>query len=126
MKAVAIYEHGGLDKMIYGDVPTPEPGPGDALVRIRAVGVNHFDHDIREGYSGIDHPKPHVLGVEGVGEVGRKTVRNSLPCSSASFFRPEPVTKPIVQVPFRGYSNAITFVKDSFSFVRKKSVICLM
>lgn len=69
MKAVAIYEHGGLDKMIYGDVPTPEPGPGDALVRIRAVGVNHFDHDIREGYSGIDHPKPHVLGVEGVGEV---------------------------------------------------------
>ena len=37
-------------------------------MRIRAAGVNHFDHDIREGISGITHDLPHVLGVEGVGD----------------------------------------------------------
>jgi NADPH:quinone reductase-like Zn-dependent oxidoreductase len=69
MKAIVIREHGGLDKLSWSEVPTPEPGPGQALVRIRAAGANHFDHDIREGISGIKHAMPHVLGIEGVGEV---------------------------------------------------------
>ncbi|MGD9536312.1 MAG: zinc-binding dehydrogenase [Alphaproteobacteria bacterium] len=69
MKAIVIREHGDLDKLDWAEVPTPEPGPGEALVRIRAAGANHFDHDIREGVSGITHAMPHVLGIEGVGEV---------------------------------------------------------
>jgi NADPH:quinone reductase-like Zn-dependent oxidoreductase len=69
MKAIAIRAHGGLEALRYEEVPTPEPGPGEALVRIRAAGANHFDHDIREGVSGIRHVMPHVLGIEGVGEV---------------------------------------------------------
>ena len=69
MKAVLIHEHGGIDKLRYEDVDTPAPGRGQVLVRVRATGVNHFDHDIREGVSGITHDLPHVLGVEGVGEV---------------------------------------------------------
>ncbi len=71
MKAIHIREHGGLDKLRYDDVPTPEPGPGEVLVRVRAAGANHFDHDIREGVSGIKHKMPHVLGVEGVGEIAK-------------------------------------------------------
>jgi NADPH:quinone reductase-like Zn-dependent oxidoreductase len=71
MKAIFIREHGGLDKLRYDELPTPEPGPGEALVRVRAAGANHFDHDIREGVSGIKHAMPHVLGVEGVGELAK-------------------------------------------------------
>ena len=71
MKAIAIRDHGGLDKLRYDEVPTPEPGPGEVLVRVRAAGANHFDHDIREGVSGIKHRMPHVLGIEGVGEVAK-------------------------------------------------------
>ncbi len=69
MKAVVIHEHGGVDKLDYAEVDTPEPGPGQVRVAIKASGVNHFDHDIREGVSGVAQRLPHVLGVEGVGMV---------------------------------------------------------
>ena len=69
MKAVVIAEHGGVQNLVYEDIETPEPGPGEVLVRVRAAGVNHFDHDIREGTSGIVQALPHIPGVEGVGEV---------------------------------------------------------
>ena len=69
MKAVVIREHGGIQNQLFEDIDTPKPGPGEVLVRIRATGVNHFDHDIREGVSGITHKLPHVPGVEGVGEI---------------------------------------------------------
>ncbi len=69
MKAVVIRQHGGIEQLQIDEVATPEPAMGEVLVRVRAAGVNHFDHDIREGVSGIDHVLPHVPGVEGVGEV---------------------------------------------------------
>lgn len=69
MKAVVVHEHGGIDKLRYEEIETPQPGPGEVLVRIKAAGINHFDHDIREGISGITHNLPHILGVEGVGEI---------------------------------------------------------
>ena len=34
-------------------------------IRIKAADVNHFDHDIREGASGVEQEMPHVLGIEG-------------------------------------------------------------
>lgn len=69
MKAIVIREHGGVDKLLYEEVETPKPGPHQVLVRIRASGVNHLDHDVREGVSGIPVTLPHVPGCEGVGEV---------------------------------------------------------
>ena len=53
MKAVVIRAHGGVENLLYEEVETPEPGPGELLVRIRASGINHLDHDVREGVSGI-------------------------------------------------------------------------
>ena len=47
----------------------PTPGPGEVLVRLHAAGVNHLDHDIREGIAGFPTPVPHVPGIEGAGEV---------------------------------------------------------
>ena len=69
MKAVVIRAHGGVEALLYEEVETPEPGPGEVLVRIRASGINHLDHDVREGTSGIPVTLPHVPGCEGVGEV---------------------------------------------------------
>ncbi|MCZ6604727.1 MAG: zinc-binding dehydrogenase [Alphaproteobacteria bacterium] len=69
MKAVVLHEHGPIDKLRYEDIETPRPGFGEVLVRVTAAGVNHFDHDIREGVSGIAHKLPHIPGIEGVGEI---------------------------------------------------------
>jgi NADPH:quinone reductase-like Zn-dependent oxidoreductase len=51
------------------DVPTPEPGPGEALVRVGACAVNHVDIDMREGTSRLPLTLPHTLGFEIAGEV---------------------------------------------------------
>lgn len=69
MKAIVIREHGGVDKLLYEEVETPRPGRGQVLVKIAACGVNHLDHDVREGSSGIEVALPHVPGCEGVGEI---------------------------------------------------------
>ena len=69
MKAVVLREHGGIEKLLYEEVEKPMAGPGEVLVKICASGVNHLDHDLREGVAGFDVALPHVMGVEGVGEV---------------------------------------------------------
>src|SRR5262245_57224734 len=40
MKAVYIEQTGGPEVLKYGDLPTPEAGPGQALVKLAASGVN--------------------------------------------------------------------------------------
>jgi NADPH:quinone reductase-like Zn-dependent oxidoreductase len=69
MRAVVVRQYGGIEQLRYEEIPTPKPGFGEILVAIRAAAVNHFDHDIREGISGIRQDLPHILGVEGAGEV---------------------------------------------------------
>ncbi len=69
MKAVVIQEYGGIERLEYKEVETPVPGPGEVLVRVRAAGLNHLDHDVREGVSGFPVTLPHVPGIEGSGEV---------------------------------------------------------
>jgi NADPH:quinone reductase len=67
MKAIRVNEHGGPDILSYEDVPDPEPGPGEARVRLAASGVNFIDVYQRTGL----YPKetPFTLGQEGAGEV---------------------------------------------------------
>ena len=70
MKAIVMHEHGGPEVLKFEDVDTPDLGPRDVLINIKAVGVNHFDLDVREGGSGhLDSYMPHILGVEGAGKV---------------------------------------------------------
>lgn len=40
MRAIRLHEHGGPDVLRYEEVPIPEPGPGEVLVRVHAAGVN--------------------------------------------------------------------------------------
>ena len=49
MKALVVREFGGPDVMKIEDVPAPSAGPGQILIRVRAVGVNPVDTYIRSG-----------------------------------------------------------------------------
>ena len=51
MKAVYITEHGGIDKLVYGDQPEPEVDPGEIMLRVRASALNHLDLNLRDGKS---------------------------------------------------------------------------
>jgi NADPH2:quinone reductase len=67
MKAVRIHGFGGPEALSYDDVPLPEPGPGQARVKVAAIGVNFIDTVQRQGlYPG---PLPRALGVEAAGVV---------------------------------------------------------
>ena len=51
MTGVYLTGHGGLDKLeIRNDIPVPEPGPGDVLIRVGAAGVNNTDINTREAW----------------------------------------------------------------------------
>ena len=69
MKAVLLHEHGGPEVLEYGDFPTPQPGPGQALVRLQAAALNRLDLWARVGWPGIRLEYPHILGADGAGEV---------------------------------------------------------
>ena len=56
MKAIQVREPGGPEKMQLVDVPTPQPGPRQALVRIAASGVNFIDVYFRKGLYKADVP----------------------------------------------------------------------
>lgn len=68
MKAVLFDRHGGIDVLEYREAPTPNPGPGEVLVKVAACGLNHLDFWTREGL-GVPIPMPHILGCEPVGTV---------------------------------------------------------
>src|ERR687892_348089 len=67
MKAIRITEFGGPEVLGYEDVETPEPGPGQARVKLAASGVNFIDVYQRTGLYPGDLPR--TLGLEGAGEV---------------------------------------------------------
>ena len=51
MHAVVLTGHGGLEKLEYRtDVPTPQPKPGELLIRAAAAGVNNTDINTRIGW----------------------------------------------------------------------------
>jgi NADPH2:quinone reductase len=67
MKAILVHEHGGPEKLQYVEAPRPEPGPGQALVKLEAIGVNFIDVYFRTGLYKADAPVS--LGMEGSGTV---------------------------------------------------------
>ena len=71
MKAVRIHSYGHSDQIRLEDVPRPNPGPGDVLVRVRAAGVNPVDWKIREGYlkDSLAISFPYTLGQDFSGEI---------------------------------------------------------
>lgn len=70
MKAVRFHETGGVEVLRYEDVPDPVPGPGEAVVRVRAAALNHLDIFLRAGVSKMPgFTLPHIGGFDIAGEV---------------------------------------------------------
>lgn len=85
MKAVRLFEFGGPEKLVYGDHPLPDVGPGDVLVKVIATSVSRWDIKYRTGevhefygkstghHGGIHgrkpFPMPMQLGRDVAGEV---------------------------------------------------------
>jgi NADPH:quinone reductase len=65
MQAIQILTPGTADALVLRDLPTPAPGPGQALIRIEASGVNFIDVYFREGR--YPAPLPLTLGQEAAG-----------------------------------------------------------
>ncbi len=67
MKAIRVHQTGGADALQIEDIATPEPGAGEALVRIEAIGVNFIDIYHRTGL--YPQKTPFTLGREAAGVV---------------------------------------------------------
>ncbi len=67
MKAIRVHQFGGPEALTYEDVLTPEPGAGEARVRLQAIGINFIDTYQRTGAYKIQLPL--TLGQEGAGIV---------------------------------------------------------
>ncbi len=66
-KAIRIHAPGGPEVMRWEDVPTPEPGPGEVLVKHAAVGLNYIDVYFRTGL--YKTAMPATPGMEASGTV---------------------------------------------------------
>jgi NADPH:quinone reductase-like Zn-dependent oxidoreductase len=69
MKAAYFKEHGGSDKIIYGDYKDPAPGAGEVVVRVKACALNHVDMLLLDGRYPPPEGLPHVNGCEVTGTV---------------------------------------------------------
>jgi NADPH:quinone reductase-like Zn-dependent oxidoreductase len=69
MRAIAIHDYGRQPTLT--DLPTPEPGPGEVLVRVQASSLNGFDVAVAGGYlkGMMEHRFPVVLGKDFAGTV---------------------------------------------------------
>ena len=69
MRAIEIRGGFGLDNLQLGERPDPAPGPGEVLLRMRAVSLNYRDLMTVEGSYNPRQPLPLVPCSDGVGEV---------------------------------------------------------
>jgi NADPH:quinone reductase-like Zn-dependent oxidoreductase len=66
VKAVSATRPGGLEVLVWGEHPDPQPGPGEVVVQIRAAALNHADIMLREGRLG---PLPLIPGHDCAGVI---------------------------------------------------------
>lgn len=86
MKAMVLVGHGDMDKLVYKDMPVPQPGPGEVLIRVGACGLNNTDVNTRTawyynekseqsgddkdgGWGGAPITFPRIQGADAVGAV---------------------------------------------------------
>jgi NADPH:quinone reductase-like Zn-dependent oxidoreductase len=71
MKAIVLKSFGGIEQLELRDVPDPEPGAGEVVVKIAATSVNPIDYKLRSGAARgrIPLELPAILGRDVAGEV---------------------------------------------------------
>jgi len=67
-KAIRIHATGGPDVLRWEQIPHPDPGPGEVLLRHEAIGLNYIDVYFRTGLYKLPH-LPAIIGQEGAGIV---------------------------------------------------------
>ena len=69
MKAIRVHAFGDPDVMRLEEVPDPQPGAGQVVVRVHAVGVNPVDAYIRSGMYSREAPLPYTPGTDAAGVI---------------------------------------------------------
>ena len=69
MRGVMLRRHGGPESLRLTDLPDPSPGPGQVLVRVKAIGLNYAEVLSRKGLYGWAPKRPYVPGMEAFGEI---------------------------------------------------------
>ncbi len=70
MKAITVLGDAGIEGLVYGEVPTPEPGEGEVRVKLLASGINHIDvYQCTPAM--VQHETPHTMGADGAGVVDK-------------------------------------------------------
>ena len=69
MRAVVVPEEGAPEHMTIGEVPTPEPGPDEVLVKVHATALNRADTFQRQGHYPPPEGASDILGLEMAGTV---------------------------------------------------------
>jgi NADPH:quinone reductase-like Zn-dependent oxidoreductase len=69
MKALILSEHGDVDSLRVGEMPTPKAVPGHVVIRVRASSFNYHDVFTVKGMPGIKVPFPVVIGLDMAGEI---------------------------------------------------------
>jgi NADPH:quinone reductase-like Zn-dependent oxidoreductase len=69
LKAAFFKEHGGSEKILYGDYRDPAPAADEVVVRVRACALNHVDMLLLDGRFPPPEGLPHVNGCEVAGTV---------------------------------------------------------
>lgn len=82
MKTTLFHQHGGPEVLEYSDFPTPEPKPGEVLVKLKVAALNRMDVMVRNGWPGLKLEMPHINGADGAGEVVEIPPLSSPPFSS--------------------------------------------
>ncbi len=87
MKAVFFEKFGGLEVLKYGEFPTPKPAPGQALVRVKASGLNHLDIWLRKEGSKVS--LPHIVGSDVSGIIEEINGQSNLKVGDEVVVNPE-------------------------------------
>ena len=69
MQAIRVHEHGGPEVLRLEEIPDPQPGPGEVLIRVQAVGVNPVDTYVRSGGYARPPKLPYIPGGDAAGTV---------------------------------------------------------
>jgi NADPH:quinone reductase len=69
MRAWLMDGYDGVDALRLSEVPDPQPGPGQVLLRVRFAALNPADAFLACGMYPAHPPLPHILGRDGMGEV---------------------------------------------------------
>jgi NADPH:quinone reductase-like Zn-dependent oxidoreductase len=71
MKAIRFHSHGGPDVLVLEEVPRPQAGVGEVLIRVHAAGINPLDWKARDGHvkAWLQHRLPLIPGWDVAGVV---------------------------------------------------------